>query len=221
MGTSSTSQKWAGTIRPAATATMRSRCPRRRSSRGRRGRAQASMAVRRRALGTSTRSGTRRSRTVSVKILGCSERGRTQDGPLDHATGKGRVKGVKGDYYDALFVKKSRVVPMIVDRGLRRHHSARARPHLLPWAARGGQGSHRSHGLRPSARQHQVVRYSPHAAHLQGSRHVRRDEYPPAAALSEATGVRRGRAGGGGRGSGVSAPRPNLSPRPEGPVCGD
>ena len=47
--------------------------------------------------------------------LGCSERGRPQDGPLDHATGKGWVKGVKGDYYDALYVKKSRVVTMIVE----------------------------------------------------------------------------------------------------------
>ena len=39
--------------------------------------------------------------------------------------------------------------------------------------------------------------------------------------LSEATGVQRSRTGGGGWGSGVSAPRPCLSPRPEGPLLGD
>ena len=47
--------------------------------------------------------------------LGCKEKGRPQDGPLNHATGKGWVKGVKGHYHDALYVKRSRVVVWLVE----------------------------------------------------------------------------------------------------------
>ena len=63
-----------------------------------------------------------------VMILGCKERGRKQDGPFDHTTGKGWVKGVRGHYYDALYVKRSRVVPVIVEAtgGVTRH----ARAHI-------------------------------------------------------------------------------------------
>ena len=39
--------------------------------------------------------------------LGCKPRGRRQDGPLDHKTGRGYVKGHKGHYDDALRVKKN------------------------------------------------------------------------------------------------------------------
>ncbi|EOD28482.1 hypothetical protein EMIHUDRAFT_204370 [Emiliania huxleyi CCMP1516] len=35
-------------------------------------------------------------------VLGCKERGHKSQGPLVHATGKGWVKGHKGQYYDAL-----------------------------------------------------------------------------------------------------------------------
>ena len=48
-------------------------------------------------------------------ILGCRRRGRKRDGPLNHHTGKGYVAEVRGDYYDALFVKRSRVIPFIVE----------------------------------------------------------------------------------------------------------
>ena len=37
-----------------------------------------------------------------VMVLGCQERGRPSDGPFDHATGKGWVKGVQGQYADAM-----------------------------------------------------------------------------------------------------------------------
>ena len=50
-----------------------------------------------------------------VLTLGCKERGRQRDGPLNHATGKGWVKGVKGHYHDALYVKRSRVVVWLVE----------------------------------------------------------------------------------------------------------
>ena len=50
-----------------------------------------------------------------LKILGCRRRGRKRDGPLNHHTGKGYVAEVRGDYYDALFVKRSRVIPFIVE----------------------------------------------------------------------------------------------------------
>ena len=48
-------------------------------------------------------------------IYGCRERGRQRDGPLDHATGKGWVKGVKGHYHDAIVVKRTRVCAMLVE----------------------------------------------------------------------------------------------------------
>ena len=41
--------------------------------------------------------------------LGCAPRGRPTDGPFNHKTGKGYVKGKKGAYHDALFVKRNRV----------------------------------------------------------------------------------------------------------------
>ena len=49
-----------------------------------------------------------------VLSLGCKERGRQRDGPLNHETGRGWVKQVKGHYHDALYVKKSRVVVWLV-----------------------------------------------------------------------------------------------------------
>jgi len=44
-----------------------------------------------------------------VDNLGCAPRGRPTDGPLNHKTGKGWVKGKRGDYFDALFVKRNPV----------------------------------------------------------------------------------------------------------------
>ena len=41
--------------------------------------------------------------------LGCKPRGRACDGPFNHKTGKGHVKGVKGFYHDAQFKKRNRV----------------------------------------------------------------------------------------------------------------
>ena len=44
-----------------------------------------------------------------IKNLGCAARGRLCDGPFDSRTGKGFVAAVKGEYHDALNVKKNRV----------------------------------------------------------------------------------------------------------------
>ena len=62
-----------------------------------------------------------------VKILGAKSRGRPGTAPLDHATGLGWVKGVKGDYDDALRVKRGLVIPVIIETrgGLSRHARAR------------------------------------------------------------------------------------------------
>ncbi len=48
-------------------------------------------------------------------ILGAKEPGRQRDGAFDHSTGHGWVKGSDGHYKDAIFVKRSRVVPFIVE----------------------------------------------------------------------------------------------------------
>ena len=46
---------------------------------------------------------------VRLENLGCDERGHPSQGPLDHATGRGWVRGRRGLYYDALHVKRSAV----------------------------------------------------------------------------------------------------------------
>ena len=48
-------------------------------------------------------------------ILGCRRRGRKSDPVFDHATGKGYVAAFEGSYHDALVVKKTRVIPLIVE----------------------------------------------------------------------------------------------------------
>tara|TARA_B110001452_G_scaffold139703_1_gene116099 strand:- start:63 stop:725 length:663 start_codon:yes stop_codon:yes gene_type:complete len=48
-------------------------------------------------------------------ILGCRRRGRKDDRAFDHKTGKGYVAAHVGTYHDALFKKKTRVVPFIVE----------------------------------------------------------------------------------------------------------
>ena len=49
------------------------------------------------------------------KILGTDARGSPADGPFDHRTGKGYVAERRGDYYDALKVKKLKVVPLVME----------------------------------------------------------------------------------------------------------
>ena len=41
-----------------------------------------------------------------LKILGCAARGKKEDGALNHATGKGWVAEHRGDYYDAIHLKR-------------------------------------------------------------------------------------------------------------------
>ena len=50
-----------------------------------------------------------------VRILGCKARGRPRDGPMRHDTGKGWVARRGGDYEDALVVKRSKVVPAVIE----------------------------------------------------------------------------------------------------------
>ena len=48
-------------------------------------------------------------------ILGCRRRGRRGEHAFVHKTGKGYVEAHVGTYHDALFAKKTRVVPLIVE----------------------------------------------------------------------------------------------------------
>ena len=76
-----------------------------------------------------------------VLILGCRRRGRRQrDKAFDHNTGKGYVAPVKGQYYDAIHVKRIRVAPMIVEAqgGITPH--ALAHVGYLTRRARGATG---------------------------------------------------------------------------------
>ena len=45
----------------------------------------------------------------SRQPFGCKPRGRQSDGPFNHDTGKGWVKGKQGEYHDALFNQNNRV----------------------------------------------------------------------------------------------------------------
>ena len=47
-------------------------------------------------------------------VLGCRERGKPSDGPFDHTTGQGWVKGVRGQYADAL-QKRTQVNVVLVE----------------------------------------------------------------------------------------------------------
>ena len=72
-----------------------------------------------------------------MAILGCRGRGRHRDGAFNHKTGRGYVEAAKGAYHDAIFVKKTRVIPMIVESfgGIVPH--ARAHAGYLASRARG------------------------------------------------------------------------------------
>ena len=93
---------------------MRSRCRRRSPRSTRRAKAAATAAASRRQSATYTRSAPRRSGT-RLLVLGYRRRGRQRDGPFNHKTGRGFVEATRGQYYDALVVKRSRVVPFIVE----------------------------------------------------------------------------------------------------------
>ena len=60
---------------------------------------------------------------MHLLILGCKARGRPDEPPLDHYTGKGRVHFKRGDYHDALVNKNNAVVPLVIETfgGLGRH----------------------------------------------------------------------------------------------------
>ena len=52
---------------------------------------------------------------LRVKVKGCRARGSERQGPFDHATGKGWVKERRGDYYDAIHIKKHRTLLFLVE----------------------------------------------------------------------------------------------------------
>ena len=51
----------------------------------------------------------------TVLVYGCKERGRPTEPPFDHSTGRGYVKGRKGQYSDALVNKKNSAVLLLHD----------------------------------------------------------------------------------------------------------
>ena len=51
----------------------------------------------------------------TVLVYGCKERGRPTEPPFDHSTGRGYVKGRKGQYSDALVNKKTSAVLLLHD----------------------------------------------------------------------------------------------------------
>ena len=61
------------------------------------------------------------------------------DKPMDHSTGKGSVKEQRGDYYDALFIKRAVVVPLIVETfGGMSAHALKYIARLAQRVAKGG-----------------------------------------------------------------------------------
>ena len=50
-----------------------------------------------------------------ITTLGCRRRGLASDPPFDSTTGRGRVDEVRGDYYDALAIKRNPVIVWLVE----------------------------------------------------------------------------------------------------------
>ena len=53
----------------------------------------------------------------TVMTCGTRKRGRPQDGPFKHDTGKGYVEFKKGHYHDGIYVKKNNLVLALVETG--------------------------------------------------------------------------------------------------------
>ena len=52
---------------------------------------------------------------LHVKVNGCQARGSERKGPFDHSTGKSWVQERRGDYYDAIHIKKYRTLLFLVE----------------------------------------------------------------------------------------------------------
>ena len=78
-----------------------------------------------------------------VDILGTRRRGRPRDGPLDHKKGKGWVKARRGTYHDGLVLKRSKVVPFIVETtgGVSPHARAQVSAYARRAASKGKRDS--------------------------------------------------------------------------------
>ena len=76
-----------------------------------------------------------------VEVLGREARGRPSDPPFDPATGKGRVTRHRGDFHDALCVKKNRVVLWYVENSGAIAGGTMAHMRKLDRASKRGAGS--------------------------------------------------------------------------------
>ena len=100
------------------------------------------------------------------------------DKPFNHHTGVGSVKEVRGDYYDALRVKRATVVPMIVEtHGGITAHSLKYVSRLARRAEGAGERDRTAYGL---------SRTSPHTFYLH---HVL--QISAAAQIGDAKAIRR------------------------------
>ena len=76
-----------------------------------------------------------------IMTLGCRALGRASDPSFDAATGHGRVEAVRGHYYDALVVKRNKVVVWLVEAtgGIAPQPLARLRKNSRLAASRGAR----------------------------------------------------------------------------------
>jgi hypothetical protein len=85
-------------------------------------------------------------------------------GPLDHAMGKGYVKAHRGHYYNAIYTKRIKTVPLIVEvlGGIGPHVIRQLK--VLARRARGPTAIG-SYGVWRHAWEHAVVLHAPHQGH--------------------------------------------------------
>ena len=111
-----------------------------------------------------------------MDILGCEGRGRPADGPFDHSTGKGWVKERKGDYHDALFNRRSKVIAFIVEAfGVIAPQSLAALHKLARRAKTKGSRDRTAYGTARISKGPFLTHHTQRIA--QERRHVRRAQY--------------------------------------------
>ena len=130
-------------------------------------------------------------------VVGCKERGRQVDGPLDHSTGKGWVKDhAYGDgwvkknagwkwtgaqYYDAKWVKKAITRLVLVETLGGIAPPTKQFLHVFAKEA-AGSNKHGPDGVRGGVGERLLLRRPPHAADLHGGGGGRRREHQQAGA---------------------------------------
>ena len=113
-----------------------------------------------------------------VQVYGCKERGRPRDGPLDHATGKGWVKKVEGEYDDCLKTGKGicRIVLIEAQGGVSPHTRASVRLQARRASAKGAIDRTRYGRARASPKSfytHHIQRMSK-AVVMEDAKHIRK-----------------------------------------------